>query len=111
MKKIIVTGAKGQLGSEIFIRRQNIRNADFIFTDTDTLSIVEYDNLKDFFEKNNPDLVINCAAYTAVDKAEDEADKAFLLNSKVPENLVNIIKSFESYFIHISTDYVFDEKS
>ncbi len=108
MKKIIVTGAKGQLGSEIFIRRQYIRNADFIFTDADTLSIVEFDNLKDFFEKNNPDLVINCAAYTAVDKAEDDFENALNVNAIGAKNISEICKKHDIPLIHISTDYVFD---
>lgn len=108
MKKIIVTGSRGQLGSEIIIRQQYIQDADFIFTDVETLNIVEHDNLKDFFEKNNPDLVINCAAYTAVDKAEDDFENAYRINAIGAKNISEICKKHNIPLIHISTDYVFD---
>ncbi len=116
MINILVTGANGQLGSEIkeinkrYTQFGN-KQANFIFTDIDTLDISNSLFLKKFFQDNQIDYVINCAAYTNVDLAEKETDKAYEINTQSVEHLINAIKPFHTKFIHISTDYVFDGKS
>lgn len=116
MINILVTGANGQLGSELkeinkkYTQFGN-KQANFIFTDIDTLDIANSLFLKKFFQDNQIDYVINCAAYTNVDLAEKETDKAYEINTQCVEHLINAIKPFHTKFIHISTDYVFDGKS
>ena len=107
---ILVTGCNGQLGNEF----QKISNIDtdhnWIFTDINELNICHEHSVNDFFSTNKIDICINCAAYTAVDKAEDEKDKARLINATAPLYLANACKSSNTLLIHISTDYVFDGK-
>jgi len=105
--KIAVTGANGQLGKSIEKRKDSII-AEWIFTDIDGLDITNKQNLAHFFSKNKPDILINCAAYTAVDKAEDEIEKATLINTLAPSYLAELCKQNNCHFIHVSTDYVFD---
>ncbi len=106
--KILVTGANGQLGSEI--RNTCVRhpNLSFLFTDVDELDITDFNAVESFFEREKPDFLINCAAYTAVDVAETDDELAELINTKVPAYLGRITKKNECRIIHISTDYVFD---
>lgn len=108
---ILITGCNGQLGNEF----QKIANSEidynWIFTDVDTLDICNTIEVHNFFDKNKIDVCINCAAYTAVDKAENEEDKARLINSNAVKILANTCKSHNSTLIHISTDYVFDGTS
>ena len=108
MKRILVTGSNGQLGSEIKELSKNNIFAEFIFTDKDDLDITNLEKLESFFEEKKIDYVINCAAYTAVDKAEQEPEKAFLINAKAIEYLTKVCKKHQSKLIHISTDYVFN---
>jgi dTDP-4-dehydrorhamnose reductase len=108
--KIAVTGANGQLGKSIEKRKDSII-AEWIFTDIDGLDITNKQNLAHFFSKNKPDILINCAAYTAVDKAEDEIEKATLINTLAPSYLAELCKQNNCHFIHVSTDYVFDGKT
>jgi dTDP-4-dehydrorhamnose reductase len=109
--KILITGASGQLGSEFRELAKETPQHQFLFTDVDELDITSPDALADYFSKENPELVVNCAAYTAVDKAEDEPEKAGLINRDAVRNLSYACYSSGSRFIHISTDYVFDGKN
>lgn len=106
--KILVTGANGQLGSEI--RKRGVQFADFncIFTDINELDITDWRAVEAFCERELPDFLINCAAYTAVDIAETDDELAELLNTRVPAWLGKIGKLWNCRIIHISTDYVFD---
>ena len=85
--KILVTGANGQLGSEI--RKICVRypNLSFLFTDVDELDITDLNAVTSIVERETPDFLINCAAYTAVDVAESDDELAELINTKVPANL------------------------
>lgn len=105
---ILVTGAKGQLGREIELLSENYPSINFYFTDVDTLNVTDAKALDAFIEKNNVNYIINCAAYTAVDKAEEEKEKAFLLNAVAVDFLVDAAIRANAFLIHISTDYVFD---
>jgi dTDP-4-dehydrorhamnose reductase len=82
-----------------------------LFTDIDTLDICNEDSIKHFFTENNVEICINCAAYTAVDKAEDDENTAREINAFAVKKLANVCKSHNSLLIHISTDYVFDGSS
>ena len=107
MKKILITGANGQLGNEM---RELAKNSShfFSFTDVAELDITNIDAIDTFFQQTKFDFVINCAAYTNVNKAESEEEIAFKLNAIAPENLAKISNKYNCKFIHISTDYVFD---
>lgn len=105
---ILITGANGQLGQEFrYIAKINTYH-NFIFVDKEDLDITSFLSLEKFFSINKIDAVINCAAYTAVDKAESEKELAFLINVIGPQNLAIISKKYNAKLIHISTDYVFD---
>lgn len=105
--KILVTGAEGQLGSEI--RELSINtNYSFEFIDRKELDLTKLESIIPFLEHSNPDFIINCAAYTAVDKAEDEPEIAQLINAKAPEKIAEYCSKNGKRLIHISTDYVFD---
>lgn len=108
MIRILITGSKGQLGSEFRNLSGNYPGVHFVFTDVEELDITEFEVVRSFISKNNFDFCINCAGYTAVDQAEDEPDKAFLLNANAVENLAKVCNEFGVRLIHISTDYVFD---
>lgn len=108
--KILVTGSKGQLGSKIKDLSVDFQSFSFSFTDLDELDITNFNSVLDFFKFEKTDIVINCAAYTAVDKAEDDYENAFKINALGPENLAKACNVHNSKFIHISTDYVFDGK-
>lgn len=111
MKKILITGANGQLGTEL--RRISTAFSDFscMFTDIDSLDLTDNMAIKAFFNTNRFDFIINCAAYTAVDKAETESEKAYEINAVVPARLTEISKQYNCRLIHLSTDYVFDGRS
>ncbi len=111
MIKILVTGSNGQLGTEIRNRKDLVKTACFEFVDVDTLDLRRTGELGLFFEARSFDYIINCAAYTAVDKAESEELMASGGNVGVVENLVRHARPSGSKFIHISTDYVFDGSS
>ena len=106
---ILITGSYGQLGSEIrTLCSKKAEQHHFIFTDVDTLDICNETSVSDFFAANKIDLVVNCAAYTAVDKAESDTDKCRQINSLSVRNLMSAAKRHGVRIIHISTDYVFD---
>ena len=109
MKRIAILGAKGQLGrSMLHVFHQQQVQYDTTQLDADELDISNASAVQQFFEKNNPfDIIINCAAYTAVDKAEAEASQAFAVNYEGPQHLVQFMPA-SCIFIHISTDFVFD---
>jgi dTDP-4-dehydrorhamnose reductase len=109
--KILITGAYGQLGNEIKVLSVAFSDWQFLFTDVDTLDITNENALDIWFQKNKPRFVINCAAYTAVDKAESDAETAEKVNSLAPKLLAKFSKIFDAKLIHISTDYVFDGES
>lgn len=108
---ILVTGASGQLGSEIKELSLNYTSFKFFFEDSKSLDITNATLVDDYVEKKNIKGVINCAAYTAVDKAEEAPEEAENVNVFGVENLVNSIKSKGGKLIHISTDYVFNGES
>lgn len=103
---ILVTGANGQLGNEM--RRKSVGSDDnYIFTDVEELDITDIDAIRAVVKKEQIDFIVNCAAYTNVDKAESDKEFADLLNHKAVENLARVCKENDSFLIHISTDYVF----
>lgn len=106
--KILITGAYGQLGNEIKVLTHKFPLWHFLFTDLDSLDITDENAVKSFFNKNKPGFIINCAAYTAVDKAESDLDTAKKVNEIAPKILAGNAKEINAKFIHISTDYVFD---
>ncbi|MGC4128311.1 MAG: dTDP-4-dehydrorhamnose reductase [Bergeyella sp.] len=108
MKKILVAGGNGQLGNCIKKIADDSEQYEFLFTDSETLDITDSDNVEEVFEKFRPDFCINASAYTAVDLAETETEKAFAVNAFGVENLANACKKYNTVFIHVSTDYVFD---
>jgi len=106
--RVLITGSNGQLGSEIKELVTNYSKLDFIFKDLPELDICNFEALQAFIMDNNINAIINCAAYTAVDKAEEEAEIAEKVNSKGVINIVNALQTVNGKLIHISTDYVFD---
>lgn len=108
IKNILVTGSKGQLGSEMQVIASSNKQYHFLFADREELPIENIQAIKKYFSANKIDACVNCAAYTAVDKAETEKEKAYLVNANAAGNLATVCKEHQSLFIHISTDYVFD---
>ncbi|QEZ88611.1 dTDP-4-dehydrorhamnose reductase [Aliarcobacter cibarius] len=107
---ILVTGSNGQVGSEIKELSKNYPY-NFFFTDRLNIDITNKDDVRDFCQKNSINVIINCAAYTAVDKAESDIENADLVNRKAVKKLSIIAKELNIKLIHISTDYVFDGKN
>jgi len=108
---ILVTGANGQLGSELRKISGNFPDERFFFTDVAELDITNPVVINDFFEKNGIQNVINCAAYTAVDKAESDEQTATLINATSVAHLAKACSKTDATLIHISTDYVYDGRS
>jgi dTDP-4-dehydrorhamnose reductase len=111
MKKVLITGANGQLGHELKKAAPVCPKFAFESIDIDILDLTDQDAVKRYFNQNRYDFLINCAAYTLVDKAESEPEKAFLINAEVPGNLQEICAENNCRMIHLSTDYVFDGQS
>lgn len=107
-KTILVTGANGQLGNEVKHIAGNFSSFNFLFTTREDLPIENAEALKNFFEKQQIHYCINCAAYTAVDKAEEQKEEAFLINADAVGELASICNDHQTKLIHISTDYVYD---
>lgn len=104
---ILVTGAYGQLGSEIKQLTKEYSAWNFLFTDLDSLDIASETAVHQYFSDNKVDVVVNCAAYTAVDKAESDVETAQKANAVAPGILAKYSKKWGAKMIHISTDYVF----
>lgn len=105
---ILITGSNGQLGSELKDLENNYPEHTFFNTDINELDITNKENIETFIKENNIECIINCAAYTAVDKAEENKDLCKLLNEIAPTYLAKVIEKNNGWMIHISTDYVFD---
>jgi dTDP-4-dehydrorhamnose reductase len=108
MNNILVTGGNGQLGSELREIAPNYPDYNFLFTDVKDLDITNHNAVAAFIKSNNINVIINCAAYTAVDKAEEQKDVANAINHLAVANFAQIAKDKNIKLIHISTDYVFD---
>lgn len=108
MIKVLVTGSNGQLGSELKECAKRMSGVEFLFTDVADLDITNAAQVNSYCELHQPKFIVNCAAYTAVDKAEAEKDLATLINATAVKNLAEAAKNSGAYFIHVSTDYVFD---
>ena len=108
MKRILITGANGQLGQSIAEMSKNHKQIECFFVTRNELDITNEDLVNHYFDDKSFDFVINCAAYTAVDKAEDDQENAFLVNAKATDFLAKISNAKNIPFIHVSTDYVFD---
>ena len=107
---VLVTGSSGQVGNEIKAISSDY-SYNFFFTDRNNIDITSKDSIKEFSKTNNINVIINCAAYTAVDKAESDHENADLVNRKAVKKLSIIAKELDIKLIHISTDYVFDGKN
>jgi dTDP-4-dehydrorhamnose reductase len=108
---ILVTGKNGQLGSEIRSIANEFEQFNFLFTGSEELNISNKLDVEAFFANNTINAVINCAAYTAVDKAEEESEKANAVNHLGVKYIAKMCKKHNCKLIHISTDYVFDGKA
>ena len=108
---ILVTGSNGQLGKELKQIAANYSQFNFVFASREDLKLHHFGLVENFFIATKPQYCINCAAYTAVDKAESEQDMAMLVNGEAVAHLAAICKKYQTKFIQISTDYVFDGES
>jgi dTDP-4-dehydrorhamnose reductase len=111
MKKILVTGAKGQLGSELKVLAPRYLQFEWVFADRSVLDLSNLKDISQVLDEIQPQIIINCAAYTAVDKAESETELADILNHQAVAVLAQWSHSNSCQFLHISTDYVFDGNS
>jgi dTDP-4-dehydrorhamnose reductase len=108
MNNILVTGGNGQLGSELRDIAPKHQDYNFLFTDVKDLDITNHTAVTAFIKSNKINVIINCAAYTAVDKAESEPELSDAINHLAVANFAQIAKDKNIKLIHISTDYVFD---
>ncbi|MBL0738872.1 dTDP-4-dehydrorhamnose reductase [Flavobacterium sp. GN10] len=111
MKKILVTGATGQLGSELSVLAPLYTQYEWVFADRTQITLDNLEILQSQLKVIHPDVIFNCGAYTAVDKAESEKDLAFKVNHLAVELIAKYAKENNAKLIHISTDYVFDGAS
>lgn len=107
MTRILVTGSNGQLGSDLKELSVNLPDTEFTFIDFDELDITNPGAIEKYFSGKNFHFLINCAAYTSVDKAESDKEAAFKVNAEAVNYLISKIQRHQTKFIHISTDYVF----
>jgi len=105
---VLVTGANGQLGKELRQLETKWPEFEFLFLSREDLPIHHFELVRNFFKATHPSFLINCAAYTAVDKAEQEEELAFQTNAEAVGVLAAICKEQDCKFVHVSTDYVFD---
>lgn len=108
MKNILVTGANGQLGNEMRVLSAAYTEYNYFFTDVAELDICDEQAVMDFVKANDIHVIVNCAAYTAVDKAEDNVELCTKLNQTAVGYLAKAAEAHGAEFIHVSTDYVFD---
>ena len=107
--KVLITGSQGQLGKELL---KNVpHDIEVIAADRKTFNLLDLKDCREFIFDNKPDWIINAAAYTAVDLAEDEEEKAILINGEAPTEIANALKKTGGKLLQISTDFVFDGKS
>jgi dTDP-4-dehydrorhamnose reductase len=107
-KTILITGAQGQLGHEFQALQKSFPQYHFLYADRSQLQIADKSSINSFFSTHKIDICVNCAAYTAVDKAEHERELATSVNATAVGYLAKACKAYQTQFIHISTDYVFD---
>ena len=110
-KNILITGANGQLGSEFKSIKENYADFNFIFVSKEALNITNESEVTTFLKANTINYLVNCAAYTAVDAAEENEKSALLVNATGAEILAKACNSTNTVLLHVSTDYVFDGKS
>lgn len=108
MKTVLVTGSNGQLGSEIRVVSVAAPQYRFLFTDYQELDITNREAVRLYCKMENVDFIVNCAAYTAVDRAEVEYEAALQLNAYAVQNIGDVAAELDAKVIHVSTDYVFD---
>lgn len=111
MKKILIAGANGQLGNELKSLASTYSSFEFIYSDLPEVNITDFDSLDAYVNAINPHFIINCAAYTAVDKAESDVELATKVNVLGAKNLALLSKKYHAKFFHVSTDFVFDGRS
>ena len=111
MKKILVTGANGQLGSELAVLSSKYPQYEWIFAERTKVTLDDLESLQNQLEDIQPDIIFNCGAYTAVDKAETEKELAFAINHLAVEQIAKYALAHNVKLIHVSTDYVFDGSS
>jgi dTDP-4-dehydrorhamnose reductase len=107
---VLVTGANGQLGQALRSIVRKYPSIDFVFCSSSELNITDKQNCETVFKKYKPNFCINAAAYTAVDKAESEPEKAFAINVTGAQNIVEVCKKHDTVLLYVSTDFVFDAK-
>jgi dTDP-4-dehydrorhamnose reductase len=108
MKNILITGSRGQLGNEIQQAAKQSPENNYFFTDIQELDITDKAAIAEFVKTNSIDYIVNCAAYTAVDKAEDDVELCYLINYEAVKNIAEVAYESNLKVIHVSTDYVFD---
>lgn len=108
MKKIMITGCNGQLGRAMNIALEKFSDLQIVNTDVGELDITRIDEVTKFVAEQKPEIIVNCAAYTAVDKAESDWDLAYKINAIGPRNLSIAATQNKAKLVHVSTDYVFD---
>lgn len=108
--KILLTGANGQLGREL-TKQLKEKDVELILTDVAELDITKVEEVNSFVSSNQPDVIINCAAHTAVDKCETDIDNAYKINAIGPKNLASAAYNVGAEIVQVSTDYVFDGES
>lgn len=105
---ILITGCNGQLGNEMQLLEKNFPHQTFYNTDVQELDVTDFEGLRQFVNDNNIDGIVNCVAYTAVDKAESNEELCTLLNAEAPAFMAQSMEERGGWMVHISTDYVFD---
>jgi dTDP-4-dehydrorhamnose reductase len=108
MTTILITGSRGQLGNEMQLAASRFPAFSFIYTDVDELDICDKSALDSFVKNNAINVIVNCAAYTAVDKAEDDLELCYKINAEAVQNIGEVAASNKLKVVHVSTDYVFD---
>lgn len=108
MQTVLVTGSKGQLGNEVQVLASSYPQFEFIFTDVEELDICDREAVENYFAERKIDVLLNCAAYTAVDKAEEDVELCYRINEKAVGILGEVAAQYGTRMVHVSTDYVFD---